>query len=286
MATGLIFKIFIWYWNAVDLQCCVLGVQQPDSVRQRHRFILFWILFPYRLLQSVEESPLGCVALTICFIFRRAYILIPDGSMRDTGGEGLTPGSGRSLRRRNGSSLQYSCWRTPWTEEPGRLQSMESQRVRHDWMIKYTSESQPPNLSLPPGFFFFFLAMLQGTWNLVLWPGIESVSPALEVPSLHHWTAREVPGFVYFLNEFLVPCMGNLAGKGTEACSCVIHILFHSWYFSVHPHLKTVIKVLAWGPVQRWLAAPREALGADRPPSASAHPWFFSGGPQTQLLHF
>ena len=24
-------------------------------------------------------------------------------------------------------------WRTPWTEEPGRLQSMGSQRIRHDW---------------------------------------------------------------------------------------------------------------------------------------------------------
>ena len=24
------------------------------------------------------------------------------------------------------------AWRTPWTEELGRLQSMESQRVRHD----------------------------------------------------------------------------------------------------------------------------------------------------------
>ena len=24
------------------------------------------------------------------------------------------------------------AWRTPWTEEPGRLQSMGSQRVRHD----------------------------------------------------------------------------------------------------------------------------------------------------------
>ena len=24
-------------------------------------------------------------------------------------------------------------WRTPWTEEPGRLPSMGSQRVRHDW---------------------------------------------------------------------------------------------------------------------------------------------------------
>ena len=25
-------------------------------------------------------------------------------------------------------------WRIPWTEEPGGLQSMESQRVRHDWV--------------------------------------------------------------------------------------------------------------------------------------------------------
>ena len=26
-------------------------------------------------------------------------------------------------------------WRIPWTEEPGGLQSMGSQRVRHDWVI-------------------------------------------------------------------------------------------------------------------------------------------------------
>ena len=25
------------------------------------------------------------------------------------------------------------AWKIPWAEEPGRLQSMESQRVRHDW---------------------------------------------------------------------------------------------------------------------------------------------------------
>ena len=25
------------------------------------------------------------------------------------------------------------AWKTPWTEEPGRLQTMESQRVEHDW---------------------------------------------------------------------------------------------------------------------------------------------------------
>ena len=26
------------------------------------------------------------------------------------------------------------AWKIPWTEQPGRLQSMGSQRVGHDWM--------------------------------------------------------------------------------------------------------------------------------------------------------
>ena len=29
--------------------------------------------------------------------------------------------------------FQYSCLENPWTEKPGRLQSMGSLRVRHDW---------------------------------------------------------------------------------------------------------------------------------------------------------
>ena len=29
------------------------------------------------------------------------------------------------------------AWEIPWTEKPGRLQSMGSQRVRHDWVTKY-----------------------------------------------------------------------------------------------------------------------------------------------------
>ena len=32
----------------------------------------------------------------------------------------------------NGNALQYSCLENPWTEEPGRLQSMGSLRVGHD----------------------------------------------------------------------------------------------------------------------------------------------------------
>ena len=37
------------------------------------------------------------------------------------------------VREGNGSPLQYSCLENPWTEEHGRLQSMGSLRVRHDW---------------------------------------------------------------------------------------------------------------------------------------------------------
>ena len=40
------------------------------------------------------------------------------------------------------------AWRIPWTEEPGRLQSMESQRAGHDWVTNnsnnYCSQSSAP----------------------------------------------------------------------------------------------------------------------------------------------
>ena len=51
------------------------------------------------------------------------------GDVRDTG---LIPGLGRSPGGGHGNLLQYSCLEVPWTEEPGGLQSMGSQRVGHD----------------------------------------------------------------------------------------------------------------------------------------------------------
>ena len=44
---------------------------------------------------------------------------------------GSIPGLGRSPGVGNGNLLQYFCLKIPWTEEPGKLQSMGSQRVRH-----------------------------------------------------------------------------------------------------------------------------------------------------------
>ena len=43
-------------------------------------------------------------------------------------------GLGRSLGKGNDYSLQYSFLENPWTEKPGRLQSMGSQRIGHDWV--------------------------------------------------------------------------------------------------------------------------------------------------------
>ena len=48
------------------------------------------------------------------------------------GGMALIPESGRSPREGNGTPLQYSCLEIPWTEDPGGLQSMGSQRVGHE----------------------------------------------------------------------------------------------------------------------------------------------------------
>ena len=45
---------------------------------------------------------------------------------------GSIPGPGRSPGEGNGSPLQYSCLENSMDREPSRLQSMGSQRVRHD----------------------------------------------------------------------------------------------------------------------------------------------------------
>jgi len=49
------------------------------------------------------------------------------GDIRDVG---LICGLGRSPGGGNGNYI--FSWKIPWTEEPGRLQFMGSQRVRHD----------------------------------------------------------------------------------------------------------------------------------------------------------
>ena len=51
---------------------------------------------------------------------------------------GSIPRSGRSPGERNGTHSRILTCRIPQTEEPGGLQSMDLQRVRHIWMTQHT----------------------------------------------------------------------------------------------------------------------------------------------------
>ena len=53
-------------------------------------------------------------------------------STYNAGDLGLIPGLGRSPGGGHGNPLQYSCMENAWTEKPGGLQSLGSQRVGYD----------------------------------------------------------------------------------------------------------------------------------------------------------
>ena len=59
-------------------------------------------------------------------------VMNPPANAGDARDAGSILESGRSPGAGNGNSLQYSCLKNPWTEEPGELQARGSERVRHD----------------------------------------------------------------------------------------------------------------------------------------------------------
>ena len=56
-------------------------------------------------------------------------LLTNAGNLRDVGS---IPGLERPPVEGHDNPLSILAWRIPWTEEPGRLQSIRCQRVRHD----------------------------------------------------------------------------------------------------------------------------------------------------------
>ena len=76
----------------------------------------------------------------VCFKVRATRTLIITGfpggsdskeSARNAGDPGSIPGSGKIPQSATHSSIL--AWRIPWTEDTDGLQSMGSQRLRHDW---------------------------------------------------------------------------------------------------------------------------------------------------------
>ena len=76
--------------------------------------------------------------LYIVFLeYKNGIRVFPGGSndkesVCSAGDPGLIPGLGMSPGEGNGYHSNILAWRIPWTEEPGGLRSMGSQRVRLD----------------------------------------------------------------------------------------------------------------------------------------------------------
>lgn len=73
------FDVFILYWSAVGLECCV-SVPQSDSVTFTG-CLFFSHSFPLRLFQNTESRPLRCAAGPCRFTFSRTAVR-PVGSPR------------------------------------------------------------------------------------------------------------------------------------------------------------------------------------------------------------
>ena len=58
----------------------------------------------------------------------------PSANAGDTGDLGLFPED--PLEKEMATHSSIPAWKTPWTEEPGGLQSTRSQGVGHDWAHK------------------------------------------------------------------------------------------------------------------------------------------------------
>ena len=123
----------------------------------------------------------------------------------NVGDPGLTLASGRSPGEGNGNHSCILAWKIPWAEEPGGLQSMGWQRVRHDWVTN--TYKQPAEL-LKGGIFWKYRSFLESSTS-------------------------EIPGHLW-LFFFLKNWLRRRLHKTHFSHSLVIHLFIHLF---IHPFI-------------------------------------------------
>ena len=106
----------------------------------------WWLLQKCRVALKITACPIHCFIYNNVYLLRGflvAQMVKNQPAMQETRVWFL----GQEDPREKGMATHSSilAWRIPWTEEPGRLQSMGSQRVRHDWATFTTTT----NLLIP-----------------------------------------------------------------------------------------------------------------------------------------
>ena len=77
---------------------------------------------------SLWQDPVGTLCIWLHFLVSQMVKTLPamsDTWVRSLGGE-------ESVDKGMATHSSFLAWGIPWTEEPGRLQSIRSQRVRHN----------------------------------------------------------------------------------------------------------------------------------------------------------
>ena len=114
--------------DAIQPSHPLLSPSPPALNLSQHQGLFKWVSSPHQ------------VAETVSLLLAKSWGF-PGGSVvknmpAKVGDSGLISESERSPGEGNGNPLQYSSWRTSWTEAPGGPQSMRSQRARHGWVTK------------------------------------------------------------------------------------------------------------------------------------------------------
>ena len=111
-------------------------------------FCLSWSLLPslsFSLSESLFLFWFWSLSLSLCVYKHMGFPSGSDGkdSACKAGDPGSIPGLGRSPGERNGNPLQYSCLENSM-DRGAWLQSMGSQRVRHDWATNTHTHTHLP----------------------------------------------------------------------------------------------------------------------------------------------
>ena len=108
-----------------------------------HLWTLYYLMLDFldRIINFLFSSHIPYFIYLFCFLPLppEAQMIKNPPSMWETWVRSL----GREDPPEDGMATHSSIitWRIPWTEEPGRLQSMGSQRVGHDWETKHNNSA-------------------------------------------------------------------------------------------------------------------------------------------------
>ena len=106
------------------------------------------------------------------------------------------------------------AWRIPWREEPGRLQSMGSQRVRHDWAtsLSLLTKDGTPELK-------FWLGRILKSFEF-----FKCISSLVYFENRIPWQGKGIFFFMWSLFFFwpiYMACGLLVPNQGSNRCSCI-----------------------------------------------------------------